>query len=459
MEDPLSAFGEVEHPFPVLDADHETEPTGPPPAYDSLVLTNDEPAEQSSGVPSSSAAPSTASLVKKDGPKDFEIYVTDPVKQGDGVGAYVSYKVWSKTKLSQYKNPESEVIRRYNDFNWLCTRLHEQNRGVIVPPMPEKNAVAKISATTDFIETRRRGLQVFINRVAEHPVLKYSPDFQLFLEGSEIEWRTEVDRVNSQQKNVGNRISDTLQFFRGLGHSIQELQHTASNLMAGKSDEEEEDPEYLKVKEYVTLLEGHLLEAHRQSARLIKKQNKMADALASFGVSSQSISGMEDAALEQSFKLLGMKAEELAKVTQDQTHDLVFSFEAPLKEACMMVKSVKTVMSDRSSALSVYQQFKQDAWAKRNKVTKLKGTPGVKEEKVAQAERELNEATSNAEKAKEEYEVIVQRMGSELTRFQMERAADIGRVLRDFAAAQAKLSSDTAKAWRQLLPQISSSAV
>jgi hypothetical protein len=50
-------------------------------------------------------------------------------------------------------------------------------------------------------------------------------------------------------------------------------------------------------------------------------------------------------------------------------------------------------------------------------------------------------------------------MGSELTRFQMERAADIGRVLRDFAAAQAKLSSDTAKAWRQLLPQISSSAV
>lgn len=43
-------------------------------------------------------------------------------------------------------------------------------------------------------------------------------------------------------------------------------------MMAGKSDEEEEDPEYLKVKEYVTLLEGHLLEAHRQSARLIKKQ-------------------------------------------------------------------------------------------------------------------------------------------------------------------------------------------
>lgn len=56
----------------------------------------------------------------------------------------------------------------------------------------------------------------------------------------------------------------------------------------------------------------------------------------------------------------------------------------------------------------------------------------------------------------QQYEVIVRRMGSELSRFQKERAGDIARVLRDFAAAQAKLSSDTAKAWRQLLPQISS---
>jgi len=446
MEDPLSAFGEVESPFPVADADQQGEPTGPPPAYDSLVLSNDEPAATSSA---GHLEPARESLPKQDGPKDFDIFVTDPVKQGDGVGAYVSYKVWSKTRLSQYKNPESEVIRRYKDFDWLCGRLQEQNRGIIVPAAPEKNAVAKISATTDFIETRRRGLQVFINRVAEHPVLKFSPDLQLFLEGSEIEWRTEVDRVTSQQKNVGSRLHDTFNFFK-------ELQHTASNMMAGKSDEEEEDPEYLKVKEYVTLLEGHLLEAHRQSARLIKKQGKMADALSGFGVSSQAMTGMEDPALEKSFQLLGLKAEELAKITTDQNRDLAIAFEAPLKEACMLVKSVKNVMADRSSALSMYQQYKQDAWAKRNKVTKLKGTPGVKEEKVASAERELNEATTNAEKAKEQYEVIVRRMGSELSRFQKERAGDIARVLRDFAAAQAKLSSDTAKAWRQLLPQISS---
>lgn len=33
-------------------------------------------------------------------------------------------------------------------------------RGVIVPPLPEKNAVQKFTMGTDFIEDRRRALQV-----------------------------------------------------------------------------------------------------------------------------------------------------------------------------------------------------------------------------------------------------------------------------------------------------------
>lgn len=40
--------------------------------------------------------------------------------------------------------------------------------GVIIPPLPEKNVVQKYQMTTEFIETRRRALQVFINRVVRH---------------------------------------------------------------------------------------------------------------------------------------------------------------------------------------------------------------------------------------------------------------------------------------------------
>ena len=69
----------------------------------------------------------------------------------------------------------------------------------------------------------------------------------------------------------------------------------------------------------------------------------------------------------------------------------------------------------------------------------------LQEEKVAEVERELNEAQHRVESAKAVYEVIVRRMSEELARFQRERAAELAGVLRSFATAQAQLAGDTAK--------------
>lgn len=46
--------------------------------------------------------------------------------------------------------------------------------GIIIPPLPEKNVVQKYQMTTEFIETRRRALSVFLNRVVRLPC----PPFQ-----------------------------------------------------------------------------------------------------------------------------------------------------------------------------------------------------------------------------------------------------------------------------------------
>ena len=55
---------------------------------------------------------------------------------------------------------------------------------------------------------------------------------------------------------------------------------------------------------------------------------------------------------------------------------------------------------------------------------------------MAEAERELLEATNRVEAAKKVYETIVHRMSQELSRFQQERAAEASSVLRSFAIAQ-----------------------
>lgn len=93
-------------------------------------------------------------------PSSFAIQVRDPIKHGEStisvslslfpserltcqmsaagaltvlmcriVQAYVSYKVCTKTSMHQYRQRQTEVLRRFKDFAWLREQLQEQNRG------------------------------------------------------------------------------------------------------------------------------------------------------------------------------------------------------------------------------------------------------------------------------------------------------------------------------------------
>jgi hypothetical protein len=62
--------------------------------------------------------------------------------------------------LAQYNRPSSEVIRRFRDFAHLEQQLADKHKGIIIPPLPEKNAVQKFQMSSEFIEDRRRALQV-----------------------------------------------------------------------------------------------------------------------------------------------------------------------------------------------------------------------------------------------------------------------------------------------------------
>lgn len=71
------------------------------------------------------------------------------------------------------------MSRRYKHFTWLHGRLVEQFPCVSVAPLPDKQVAGRFEA--DFIEGRRRGLQRFLNRVANHPILGASSVFRHFL--------------------------------------------------------------------------------------------------------------------------------------------------------------------------------------------------------------------------------------------------------------------------------------
>jgi len=70
------------------------------------------------------------------------------------------------------------VYRSQIDFNELKSNLVRLHPGCIVPPLPKK-PVAKLEK--QFIDIRRKELQIFLNKLLEHPLLSLSILVENFL--------------------------------------------------------------------------------------------------------------------------------------------------------------------------------------------------------------------------------------------------------------------------------------
>lgn len=378
----------------------------------------------------------------------LEITVADPVKQGEGLNAYVTYKVSVKTNLPQYRHEKADVIRRFSDFGWLHDRLADKNKGIIVPPLPEKNAVEKFRFSAEFIEVRRRALDVFVNRVARHPQLCLSTDLQLFLEANEEAWAREVGRP-MDSSYFKKRPGDFVQMFK-------EVQTSLTNAVLGKEKvEEETDAEYEQLKSYVAGLDANLGDCQRQSLRLVKRQKEVGQAFADFGEAVSGLGQCEGGALGRAYGELGRRAEALSLKAQKQATELLMTLEEPLKEYVRIVQSIKNVMVDRGQALKYYHDCCSELEAKRGKLQKSKqAQPPPREGKIRDAEHEIMEGKRRAEVAKERYDLILERMAGEVPRFQQEKERDLGAVLLALAVRQAQLAQEYAADWRTLLPAV-----
>ncbi len=94
-----------------------------------------------------------------------------------------SYKITSTANRTGFTTGNITVVRRYSDFSWLCTELSREFPGIIVPPLPDKQTVGRFGS--DFVESRRRGLEKFLQRIAAHNEIGFSQYFVIFLQADE----------------------------------------------------------------------------------------------------------------------------------------------------------------------------------------------------------------------------------------------------------------------------------
>lgn len=154
-------------------------------------------------------------LVATDGEVLIRITVSEPQKIGEGMGSYLAYRVTTVTTLKHFKGREFSVLRRFSDFLGLHEVLVRDylRYGRIIPPAPQKNLIGStkvkmgsgstagsqasptdsMSASTlgsggvglEWVENRRAALERFLNRTAQHPVLRQDASFVTFLESEQ----------------------------------------------------------------------------------------------------------------------------------------------------------------------------------------------------------------------------------------------------------------------------------
>ncbi|XP_038702076.1 sorting nexin 1-like isoform X2 [Tripterygium wilfordii] len=395
------------------------------------------PTRTLSGSSQSPRSPSSQQLY-------LSVSVTDPVKLGNGVQAYISYRVITKTNLLEYQGPEKIVIRRYSDFVWLHDRLFEKYKGIFIPPLPEKSAVEKFRFTTEFIEMRRQALDIFVNRIASHHELQQSEDLKTFLQADE----ETMERLRSQETGLfGKKPADFLQIFK-------DVQAKVSDVVLGKEKPvEESNPEYEKLKHYIFELENHLAEAQKHAYRLVKRHRELGQSLSEFGKAAKLLGACEGDAIGKTFSELGLKSETLSVKLEKEAHQILMNFEEPLKDYVRAVQSIKATIAERANAFKQQCELAETIKLKEINLQKLTLT---RSDKVGEAEIECRELKAESEEATRRFETIVRLINEEISRFQEQKTMDLGTAFHEYAKGQARLSNNIADAWRSLLPKLDS---
>nr|XP_004246487.2 LOW QUALITY PROTEIN: sorting nexin 1 [Solanum lycopersicum] len=372
----------------------------------------------------------------------LSVSVTDPAKMGNGVQAYISYKVITKTNLAEYQGNEKIVIRRYSDFVWLHDRLFEKYKSIFIPPLPEKSTVEKFRFSAEFIEMRRQALDVFVNRIASHHELRQSDDLRIFLQADE----QTMDRARFQETGIfKKKPADLIQIFK-------DVQSKVSDVVLGKEKPvEESTPEYEKMKNYIFELEEHLAEAQKHAYRLVKRHRELGESLSDFGKAVKLLGTCDDDALGKAFSELGAKSEIISIKLQKEAHHLLMNFEEPLKDYVRAVQSIKATIAERATAFKKQCELAETIKFKEIDLNKYKLT---RSEKLAEAEREYEMLKAEGEETSRRFDTIVRLMNEEIVRFQEQKTSDMGLAFHEFAKGQARLSNGIADAWRSLLPKL-----
>jgi len=352
----------------------------------------------------------------------FQIKLSSPSKIDSGLlSTHTEYTVDVHTTLNHYKSSHFTVNRRFSDFVWLREQLAENNKGYLIPPLPEKAILNRFNA--EFVEYRRRELERFLKRVVDHHHLSQSADLQNFFESEK-----------SEKESAGG--SKILSFLSG-----------ASASPAGNT--QDVDPWFDSKKNYIGSLETHFQMLTKNLSIYIKKKREAAAAFAEFGVSCSLLASAEadhDSVTSSSFNRFADIITQGNELEEKRMQDETGVFEENLRDYLRVLVAVKEMLAVRQEKLNAFHNATKQVEQKKERVEKSKGN--------AKFESEYTAAQLNFTKSELDFNEVSARARAELQHFEANKLKDIKALLVKYTQININYELQMADFWKILLSDL-----
>ncbi|BFY97232.1 hypothetical protein BsWGS_00271 [Bradybaena similaris] len=395
------------------------------------------------------AAPSLKSDELSDSGDEKEIYeieikITDTLKMGDGMSAYMVYKVVSKTNSPSYRHSENAVLRRFSDFLGLHAKLADKHvpLGVIVPPAPEKSVIGMTkvkmskedSGSSEFIERRRAALERFLVRTAAHPALANDPDFVEFLEKD-----GDLPKSTSTSALSGAGV---MRLFHKVGESFDKI-----TLKVEESDEWFEEKQ-----QQVEALDLQLRKLHTSIETLSQHRKELSLNTAAFAKSAAMLGNVEEhTALSRALSQLAETEEKIEVLHKDQSEADFYIMAELMKDYVALMGAVKDVFHERIKIYKMWKDAEATLGKKRENKTKLEMQN--KMDKISQAQAEITEWEQKVEKGQEDFDKISRNIKKEVARFEKLRVSDFKDGVIKYLQVLMDNQEKLIKYWEAFLPE------
>ncbi|KAM7397075.1 hypothetical protein PAMP_020072 [Pampus punctatissimus] len=375
----------------------------------------------------------------------FEIFVsvTNPEKIGDGMNAYMAYKVATQTTLPMFRSKTFTVRRRFSDFLGLYEKLSEKHgpNGFIVPPPPEKSilGMTKVkvgkedSSSADFVERRRGALERYLQRVVTHPSLLQDPDVREFLE------REELPRAVSTQALSG----------AGFLKMINKATDAVSKMTIKMN---ESDVWFEEKLQEVESADQQFRKLHTLVESLVVHRKELSSNTASFAKSTAMLGSAEDnTALSRALSQLAEVEDKMEQLHQDQAASDTFGFAELIADFIRLLGAVRGSFDHRMKAWQRWQDAQSMLQKKREVEAKLLWAN--KPDKLQVAKEEITEWEAKVTQYERDFERVSATVRKEVVRFEKEKAKNFKRQIIQYLESQLQSQQQLIKYWEAFLPE------